>query len=739
MAYENIYQVVDNYITENGANAITGPLLNNTLDAIISTFANEQFGGIVKPASTFTKNSNQKWFFFASEDGTYTNYGGIILESELCIITYDGVNFEKNTLLDMASANVVATNTDMEEATNDSKFTSPLKWLHAFSYHVINYAHSGFNTTVKTIQGAINQLDAYFKPSNQWTGNIRTERVKYKPNVTNTGASVTAGIDLISPSTSFEYKIKGINFKAGASNISAYFKTATLTEGQWIFYIDSSTTNQDSPVIGLTNDFTDLIMHGHVLLYIIRFNATDNTIDDIQHEKHAFDRDLNWHRQQHKLGALYESGFEVNHYNGLTNAQIAANTNNNFGRAMNINNGGIFYDEDLKITIAHAASSINSTLSNPSSDFDGTTYQYLGEKLTAITGTNTTTIVFTSETTLITGQPVLVFSSLGVVRGTTTVTTGATGTSFTVATLAGMTTGDIIYFGGKRPICHITAVSNGVYTWRKLTSGFFGAVMSGAIATTSNIASGVAQTNNPTTGGFDSVTANRYYCLFEIETNNYFEPVRYILSQGFSSNNNLATALTENFAQYTNLVGLQNLGVAELVITKRLTYIYNTTAQFTNCRCKLVDVTAINTRIAINSSGIGSSSNVVAEESVTNTPRAFLTGSNQRINNILINEAFIRNTVINDLGTTGGTIAIDSSLGLGFKVTINANSTFEPSNMLAGFPFYIEVKGNFTAEVIKTGYTFTPITRDDYDGSVCRIWVFPTSTTEANITYNIIA
>lgn len=27
---------------------------------------------------------------------------------------------------------------------------------------------------------------------------------------------------------------------------------------------------------------------------------------------------------------------EVNHYNGLTNAQIAANTDNNFGRAMNI-------------------------------------------------------------------------------------------------------------------------------------------------------------------------------------------------------------------------------------------------------------------------------------------------------------------------------------------------------------------------------------------------------------------
>lgn len=50
-------------------------------------------------------------------------------------------------------------------------------------------------------------------------------------------------------------------------NISAYFKTATLTEGQWIFYIDSSTTDQDSPVIGLTNDFNDLIMHLRITLY----------------------------------------------------------------------------------------------------------------------------------------------------------------------------------------------------------------------------------------------------------------------------------------------------------------------------------------------------------------------------------------------------------------------------------------------------------------------------------------
>lgn len=81
--YEQLKQAVSDVIKTNGSQEITGAILQNALLSIISTIgSNATFAGFAKP-DTIPGTPDQNIFYIAYENGTYSNFGGIILQNEI--------------------------------------------------------------------------------------------------------------------------------------------------------------------------------------------------------------------------------------------------------------------------------------------------------------------------------------------------------------------------------------------------------------------------------------------------------------------------------------------------------------------------------------------------------------------------------------------------------------------------------------------------------------------------------
>jgi len=88
--YEQLKQSVSDVIKTNGNQEITGSILQSTLLTIISTVgANATFAGIATPA-TNPGTPDGPVFYLASENGTYSNFGGIELQDGLSVLTWNG-------------------------------------------------------------------------------------------------------------------------------------------------------------------------------------------------------------------------------------------------------------------------------------------------------------------------------------------------------------------------------------------------------------------------------------------------------------------------------------------------------------------------------------------------------------------------------------------------------------------------------------------------------------------------
>ena len=449
------------------------------------------------------------------------------------------------------------------------------------------------------------------------TGVPFDERGKFKVAFTYSAPNIVATISFVGANTSFSYYINGKKFTVTAAEISAYTANATASEGIWFFYINQSTTDAATPVISLTKNPWN-IYDPDVLLWNAFFEATGNTIYWVGEERHTAGRDIYNHARNHAQGAIYKIGLTASQYNGLTN--FSSNTNNNFGRAQIQIVGGAFFDEDIQNSITHTDASISSTTAVPATNWNLTVSQFLGFTAIADTGTTTTSIVFPSSRTLVTGQAITVMAgNTTTVRETTTITTGGTGTTFTVTLVTGLAAGDAIVVGARIPVYYVSAVSGSNYTWRRLTTTDFVGVSGGAAVDASTIASAAMQYNNATAGGFASVTSGRYFPVYLLATNTTSEPVIAILGQGQSSSATLATALGEAVFQFQNLAGLSNLGIQEVVPFYRLTFNYNSTPSFNANRMRLVDVTFLNVRVATVTGAIFSGGSSVTSASSVNT------------------------------------------------------------------------------------------------------------------------
>lgn len=93
--YEELKQAVFDVIKTNGNQEITGAILQNALLTIISTVGNgATFAGIATP-TTKPGTPDQNLFYIASENGTYSNFNGFILNNEVAILSNENGNWVK--------------------------------------------------------------------------------------------------------------------------------------------------------------------------------------------------------------------------------------------------------------------------------------------------------------------------------------------------------------------------------------------------------------------------------------------------------------------------------------------------------------------------------------------------------------------------------------------------------------------------------------------------------------------
>lgn len=89
--YATLKTAIQQVVKTNGNNEITGALLQQTLLAMINSLGvGYQYMGMATP-STNPGTPDQNVFYFATEAGTYSNFGGVVLPAQkLAILCWDG-------------------------------------------------------------------------------------------------------------------------------------------------------------------------------------------------------------------------------------------------------------------------------------------------------------------------------------------------------------------------------------------------------------------------------------------------------------------------------------------------------------------------------------------------------------------------------------------------------------------------------------------------------------------------
>lgn len=117
--YEQLKQSISDVIKTNGNQEITGAIMQNALLTIISTVGdNATFAGIATP-TTNPGTPDQNVFYIASQDGTYSNFGGVTLNGEVVIFTNKNGNWVKTDTGIAAKAKLTEVENELQNNSNE--------------------------------------------------------------------------------------------------------------------------------------------------------------------------------------------------------------------------------------------------------------------------------------------------------------------------------------------------------------------------------------------------------------------------------------------------------------------------------------------------------------------------------------------------------------------------------------------------------------------------------------------
>ena len=112
--YEGLKQAISDVIKTNGNQEITGAIMKNALLSIISTVgSNATFAGIATP-ETNPGTPDQNVFYIATENGIYSNFGGITIQDEVATFSNKNGSWQKNVTGIAASNNLLQIEKELE-------------------------------------------------------------------------------------------------------------------------------------------------------------------------------------------------------------------------------------------------------------------------------------------------------------------------------------------------------------------------------------------------------------------------------------------------------------------------------------------------------------------------------------------------------------------------------------------------------------------------------------------------
>lgn len=95
--YANLLATIAANIYTNGNQEVTAEKVKSAINAAVNSLgAGYQFMGVAHPSDTPSGYADLRAFWFAEEAGTYTNFGGLVLnDGEVAVIKYDGNGWSK--------------------------------------------------------------------------------------------------------------------------------------------------------------------------------------------------------------------------------------------------------------------------------------------------------------------------------------------------------------------------------------------------------------------------------------------------------------------------------------------------------------------------------------------------------------------------------------------------------------------------------------------------------------------
>jgi len=310
--------------------------------------------------------------------GTYTVKETPVGADKIIITDSEDSNKTKEILISTLGVGLMpATESDIQTGTENTKYTTSLRWLQGFAYHVINYVHSGFNTTVKTIQGAINEIVELLDLKAMQNVGICAKRPIYpedividSDNLTLTIATINGG-QAISASNIIRF------FTDGGGEIVKHDKTTaqevsfTKTTGIWYFHFDS-----DGDLIATQSQWTDFNIIAPVYRFYLNAELTNAEMITVRaFEAHRNDISASDHTWKHAQGTININGFDIVSNPLVTGSPNADGRNTCLSLTQGINSDdGLEYQvkssttptlqfyQDLGMTTAASLTSSNSGL-----------------------------------------------------------------------------------------------------------------------------------------------------------------------------------------------------------------------------------------------------------------------------------------------------------------------------------------------------------------------------------------
>lgn len=138
--YSSLKATINANVKQNGNQEITGAIMNSVLNAMVDSLgAGYQYKGVATPA-TNPGTPDYNVFYLASEAGTYTNFGGIVIgDNEVAALVYNGSWSKQTTGAATASevSQLAQEVTDLEQEKLDKELEDDKLYIADGNHNII--------------------------------------------------------------------------------------------------------------------------------------------------------------------------------------------------------------------------------------------------------------------------------------------------------------------------------------------------------------------------------------------------------------------------------------------------------------------------------------------------------------------------------------------------------------------------------------------------------------------------